>query len=145
MDNNSGDFTDIIRRLPNYTKLLYELYSSKNVPVKQKGVLSVGIAYNLSPVDLIPGVIPVAGQLDNVIVTLWSIKKVLYSLDAPVREAHLDKVGLTMEIIEEDSANARQALQDIGKGAVRLTANGAKIVGYSAKNAYVKLSRKKPY
>jgi uncharacterized membrane protein YkvA (DUF1232 family) len=96
-------------------------------------------------VDLVPGLIPVAGQLDNLIIMLWSIKKAMKTMDPAVRDAHLAQAQLTMELIEQDSEDAKKLLKDIGKGAVRLTSNGAKIIGYSAKNAYVRFRNKRPY
>lgn len=135
----------LIRKIPNYTKLLFALYKDKDIAPKHKAVLSVGIAYSVSPIDLVPGIIPVAGQLDNIIIMLWSLKKALSGVGEDIRERHLKNAGLTMADIETDSEFAKETLKAIGKGTARLVRNGAKIAGYTVLGVGRKLFRKKDF
>lgn len=135
----------LILKIPNYTKLLFALYKDKDIAPKHKAVLSAGIAYSVSPVDLVPGIIPVAGQLDNIIIMLWSLKKVLSGVSEDIRERHLKNAGITMADIETDSKVAKKTLKAIGKGTVRLVRNSAKIAGYTALDIGRKLFRKKGF
>ncbi len=143
MNDQEDGIIKLIRKIPNYAKLLLALYQDKEVPAKQKTILSAGIAYSVSPIELIPGIIPVAGQLDNIIVMLWSLKKVLKRIDPELRDRHLENAGITMEDLEADSKAAKETLKAIGNGAVKLAVNGAKIAGYTALGLGRRLFRKK--
>src|SRR3712207_5606231 len=62
-----------VRRLPRYLRLTWNLARDERVPRGAKAFLVVGGAYALSPIDLIPGIIPVAGQIDDVLVLLVAL------------------------------------------------------------------------
>ena len=55
----------------------------------RRAALLAGAAYLVSPVDLVPGIIPVAGQLDDAVVVLLAIRLALAGLPAAEREAAL--------------------------------------------------------
>jgi hypothetical protein len=103
------------------------------------------IAYSLSPIDLVPGVIPVAGQLDNLIIMLRCMEKVLKGSDEKVRDKFLVEEGITMEQIGEDIKLSEDTLKAFGKGTVKLVSNTAKLIGYSAIYGLRKLIRKPPF
>jgi uncharacterized membrane protein YkvA (DUF1232 family) len=58
----------------------------------------------LSPIDLVPGFIPLAGQLDDIIVALSAILGELKRLPVEKKHAYLSKLGLTIDTIESDLA-----------------------------------------
>ena len=145
MSNEERDVFSIIGKLPNYSKLLVKLYKSPDVRRRHKVLLSMGIAYGVSPIELIPGIIPVAGQLDNILIILRCLKKVLLASDEKVRAKFLEEAGITVEEIDEDIKLTSDTLKSIGRGTVKIATNTAKYVGYSALYAYRKLRRKKPY
>src|SRR5690606_11747919 len=60
----------LIKRLPAYMRLSANLARDPRVPKTAKASLALGGIYVVSPVDLIPGIIPVAGQLDDLYVLL---------------------------------------------------------------------------
>ncbi|HYF83069.1 MAG TPA: YkvA family protein [Clostridia bacterium] len=145
MGNEERDIFSIIGKLPCYSKLLFKLYKSRDIRRKHKVLLSMGIAYSLSPIELIPGIIPVAGQLDNIIVMLRCLKKVLNATDVEIRNKYLDEAGVTMEDISEDILLTKETLKSIGRGTVKVVSNSVKFIGYSALLGIRKLRRKKPY
>lgn len=145
MDNGKKDIFSVIEKLPAYSKLLFKLYRSKDISRRHKLTLSMGIAYSLSPIDLIPGIIPVAGQLDNLLVMLNCIDKVLEKADQEVTGKYLEEAGITKEEIKEDIRLASETLREIGKGTVRVLANTGKTVGYLARYGVKRLTGKKPY
>src|SRR5262245_55009121 len=63
-----------LKRVPKYLKLAANLMRDDEVPAHAKALLAAGGAYTISPIDLVPGIIPVAGQLDDLIVLLLSIR-----------------------------------------------------------------------
>ncbi|MGE5630648.1 MAG: YkvA family protein [Caulobacteraceae bacterium] len=145
MKTSENDIFEVIKKLPKYSKLVYKLYRSKETGKKQKLLLSLGIAYSISPIDLIPGIIPVAGQLDNLLIMLRCLEKALNSMDAATSKKYLSEAGITMDEIREDIEISRETLKATGRGAVRLAANTAKFIGYSTLYTAKKLWKKKPY
>ncbi len=145
MDKEERDIFSVIGKLPNYSKLLLELYRCPDISKKHKMLLSAGIAYSVSPFDFIPGIIPVAGQLDNLLIMLRCLKRVLSALDEEVRLKHLEGSGITIEEIDDDIILTGDTLKSIGKGTLRLISNTAKIIGYSTLYGAKRTIRKNPY
>lgn len=145
MGKEDRDVFSIIGKLPSYSKLLIKLYKSPDIRRRHKLLLSMGIAYSVSPIELIPGIIPVAGQLDNLLIILRCLRKVLIASDEKVREKYLQEAGITIEEINEDIKLTSDTLKSIGRGTVKVVSNTAKFVGYSTLYGYRKLRRKKPY
>jgi uncharacterized membrane protein YkvA (DUF1232 family) len=98
---------DLIKRLPTYVKLSTALARDSRVPGKAKVTLALGGIYVVSPVDLIPGLIPVAGQLDDLYVVLTGLQQAVRLTPAAVVDEHLIAVGLTSKSIDDDLATLR--------------------------------------
>lgn len=145
MDNEKKDIFSVIEKLPAYSKLLFRLYKSSGISRRHKLTLSMGIAYSLSPIDLIPGIIPVAGQLDNLLIMLRCLDKVLDKADPEVTGQYLKEAGITKEEIKENIKLVSKTLKEIGKGTVKVLTNTGKTIGYLARYGVKKLIRKKPY
>lgn len=95
-------FWEGIKRLPRYARVAAALIADPEVPKRSKVALGVGGLYAASPIDLVPGVIPVAGQLDDLYVLLRALRQALHSAPADVSARHLHKVDLTMAHVEGD-------------------------------------------
>ncbi|MFO7172460.1 MAG: YkvA family protein [Bacillota bacterium] len=123
----------VVQRLPAYLKLLWALTREPRLSRYQKGLLAIGAAYSLSPVDLVPGFIPVVGQLDDLLVLLTAIRKALDRLPPEVRDRHLAAQGLTLGDLEADLAAVQAALAAAARGAARATGRvlawGARLAG----------------
>lgn len=145
METSEKDIFSVIGRLPAYSKLLFKLYKCRDIRKRHKLLLSVGIAYSLSPIELIPGIIPVAGQLDNLLVILRCLRKVLNSIDKESGKRYLEEQGLEPGQLEEDIRITEDTLRAIGKGTVKIFSNTLKFAGYSALYGYRKLTKKKPF
>ncbi|MTI81777.1 MAG: DUF1232 domain-containing protein [Firmicutes bacterium] len=89
------------------------MFNSLNLTRRQKILLGAGLAYMISPIDLVPGFIPVLGQLDDLIITLTVLVKILKELSSEDRKSYLDKFELTLETIEADLQWAKRAAYDI--------------------------------
>ena len=96
--------TALAKRLPAYLSLAKRLVGDPAVPAKSKALLGLGGAYALSPIDLVPGLIPVAGQLDDAYVLLYGLRKCLTTMPAEIANAHLADAGLSIDTIDEDIA-----------------------------------------
>lgn len=145
MEKAEQDIFSVIGRLPAYSKLFFKLYKSRDIRKRHKLLLSMGIAYNLSPIELIPGIIPVAGQLDNLLVMLRCLRKVLDSIDKESGKRYLEEEGIAQGQIEEDIKLTEDTLRAIGRGTAKVFSNTLKFAGYSALYGFRKLTKKKPY
>ncbi len=58
---------------------------SRQTPRKIKGMMLLTILYLLSPIDLIPDAIPVAGLLDDTVIVPTAIAALMHFLPAQVR------------------------------------------------------------
>lgn len=106
-----------VKRIPRYLKLLANLARDGHVPPTAKAALAVGGAYTISPIDLIPGIIPVAGQLDDLVVLLLALRTAIKSCPPEVAAEQLARAGLTAEDFDADLAAVKAtAFWLAGKG-----------------------------
>src|SRR3972149_7026864 len=92
----------VLRRLPAYSRLAWALVRDRRIKRRHRILLLGGIGYLLSPIDLIPGFIPVLGQLDDLGIALWTLRRTLQAAPAEVAEAHLVASGLSHELLDAD-------------------------------------------
>jgi uncharacterized membrane protein YkvA (DUF1232 family) len=63
--------------IPDCIVLMRRLLRDERVPRRRKLLLVVLVGYLAMPFDLIPDFIPVAGQLDDVIIVAWVLRRIL--------------------------------------------------------------------
>ncbi|MHB1001658.1 MAG: YkvA family protein [Armatimonadota bacterium] len=97
-----ADISRIIQRLPGYGKLIWLLIKEPGLESKHKAALMGAIGYSVSPIDLIPGIFPVVGQMDDLAIVLYTARWILRFLPQERADDLLIKSGLTMQILEED-------------------------------------------
>lgn len=68
---------DIVRFLPDVARLFWAAARDPRVPWYAKAAMFGAVAYVVSPLDVIPDVIPVIGQLDDVWLVVKAIKYLL--------------------------------------------------------------------
>jgi uncharacterized membrane protein YkvA (DUF1232 family) len=91
-----------VTRLPRYLNLAQRLARDSRLPASRKVALAAGIGYVVSPFDLIPGIIPVAGQLDDLAALLLALRHALEGCPEDVAQGHMDGVGLTRTALDAD-------------------------------------------
>jgi len=74
--------------IPDCVILLRRLLGDERVPRKRKVVLVALVAYLLMPFDLVPDFIPVAGQLDDLIIAAVALRYVMRSGGPRLLEEH---------------------------------------------------------
>lgn len=109
-----------IARLPRYLKLANALARDSSVSGRRKTLLAASIGYAVSPVDLIPGLIPVVGQLDDLAVLLLGLRQALRGLPDDAAQAHLDRAGLSPTALDADLLTVRVAAVWLARRAVSL-------------------------
>jgi uncharacterized membrane protein YkvA (DUF1232 family) len=89
---------DALRLLPDVVRLVRRLAADRSLPRRLRVRLWLLLAYLLSPVDLVPDVVPVLGYADDVVVVAWALRSVVRSAgdEALVRHWPGDPAGLTV-------------------------------------------------
>lgn len=132
---SSAGFTALLRvemlpvlgRLPAYSRLAWALVRDPRVAPAPKALVFGGVAYLLSPLDLIPGFIPLLGQLDDLAVALWSLRTALRAAPTEVAEGHLARQGLSWEVLDADLGRVSRSGRLVTRTALR--AGGRAVAG----------------
>ena len=69
--------THYIAQLPKYVRLLAGLLVDPRVPVVDKVLVGVAIAYIVAPLDLVPEFIPFLGQVDDVFLLVLALQRMM--------------------------------------------------------------------
>ena len=96
----------LVVKLPTYARMVWGLVRDPRTPIGLKGMLLAALAYVVMPVDLIPDVIPILGQADDLTVLLLVLD--LFIQNAPP------------EVRAEHSARARNGTADLDRDVARL-------------------------
>ena len=97
--------------------ILYYTLQSDNVSLKDKAIIIGALGYLISPLDIIPDAIPIAGLGDDLAVLLYVLKKVWGDVPESVREkAHAklskwfdnDEMREADDVFSENNAWAKE-------------------------------------
>lgn len=97
-----GEVRQVVPRVPKYARLTWFLLKAPGLSGKQKAALLAAVGYSVSPVDAIPGIIPVIGQLDDLAVVLYTLRWIFRSMPPEQADQHLASAGLTREVLDDD-------------------------------------------
>ena len=116
-------FVALVKRLPRYAKLAWALARDPSLSRARRAAVMAGAAYVVSPIDLVPGFIPVAGQLDDVAVALAAIRLAMRGMSPSARADHLHRAGITEADLDADLRTTGSTALWMGKSGVRLAAS----------------------
>lgn len=105
------EFWAALKRMPRYARLSAGLARDNRVPRRAKLALAAGGAYAVSPIDLVPGIIPVAGQLDDLFVVMTAVQHAVNASPPEVAAEHLDRAGLTKAELDADMDAVRTTIR----------------------------------
>ena len=84
---------DAVMLIPNFLKLLYRLFRDSRVPLAEKAFVMGAIVYVISPLDLIPDVIPFIGQVDDLYLVALTMIRLLGRAPVEALEEHWEGPG----------------------------------------------------
>jgi uncharacterized membrane protein YkvA (DUF1232 family) len=122
-------FFAMLRRMPRYGRLAWNLSRHPKVTGRRRLALVAAATYLVSPIDLVPGFIPVAGQLDDAAAVLIAIGVALRSMQPAERSAVLAEAGVTAEDIDEDLRTIRASYTWMARNGVKLGVRTARALG----------------
>lgn len=96
-----GFLKSVIMLIPNFLLLLGRLFKDSRVPLAEKAMLVGAIAYVISPLDLIPDVIPVIGQVDDLYLVALVVLRMLSRTDDAVLQEHWNGRGDLVSIVNK--------------------------------------------
>jgi uncharacterized membrane protein YkvA (DUF1232 family) len=102
-----ADFWETVKRLPAYARLVATMARDDRVPWSARSMLVAGGTYLVWPLDLVPGIIPVAGQLDDLYVLLMALRQALRMTPDEVGAEYLERFGLDLDTVDGDLATIR--------------------------------------
>ncbi|HWH23630.1 MAG TPA: YkvA family protein [Candidatus Limnocylindria bacterium] len=112
------EFGALLRRLPNYARLAWALANDPHLSRVRRAAVLAAAAYVVSPIDLLPGIVPVAGQLDDMLVALGAIRFALQGLKPEYRFQRLATAGLTAADIDADLQTTRAIAAWMARSAI---------------------------
>jgi uncharacterized membrane protein YkvA (DUF1232 family) len=128
-------FGALVRRMPRYGRLAWNLSRHPKVTGKRRMALIGAAVYLVSPIDLVPGFIPVAGQLDDAAAILIAIGIALRSMQPAERTVALAEVGLVATDIDDDLRTIGASYRWMGRKVLTLGQKAGRVVGHGAARA----------
>jgi len=113
------EFGALVRRLPAYGRLAWALARDPKLSRVRRAAVLAAAGYVVSPIDLVPGIIPVVGQLDDLAIALAAIRFALDGLKPEVRAQRLAAAGLSTADVEADLRTTRQIAVWLGRSGLR--------------------------
>lgn len=101
---------DAVLMMPNIVKLVGRLLKDPRVPRRAKITLGLAAAYILSPIDLIPEVIPVLGWADDVVLMMFAIDSLIDRAGPEIVEEHWDGPGDLLGLVRDVVAVSRNII-----------------------------------
>lgn len=95
-----GDARALAGFVPDCVVLVRRLLGDDRVPRRSKWLLAGLIAYLASPIDLVPDVIPVAGQLDDAILAAFVLRRVLRAAGPGLLREHWPGPEASLAVLE---------------------------------------------
>lgn len=129
-DEMLAEFWVTVKRLPRYVRLAALMAGDPQVPKSSKALLAAGTAYTVTPIDFVPGIIPVAGQLDDLYVLLSALRQAIRNCPDDVVQKHLAATDTSLEVIDADLALVRKLVR---RGLAWTIRNGRKAVTGAAR------------
>ena len=82
----------MLRHLPQFARLYWRLLLDVRVSIWPKALLGAGAVYVLSPLDLIPDVVPVIGEVDDLVVLVLLCRLFVYLCPPEVVREHVRRI-----------------------------------------------------
>ncbi len=78
----------LVFKLPTYARTVWGIMRDPRTPIGLKGMMAAALAYVVFPVDLVPDVIPIIGQADDLTILLLVLDMFIQNAPAEVRAEH---------------------------------------------------------
>jgi uncharacterized membrane protein YkvA (DUF1232 family) len=100
----------LVVKLPTYARMVWGILRDPRTPIGLKAMLAAALAYVVMPVDLIPDVIPILGQADDLTVLLLVLDLFIQNAPAEVRAEHTARASNGTADLDRDLASLRNLM-----------------------------------
>ena len=105
-----GVLNEALLLIPNFIRLLGRLFRDGRAPTAEKVMLIGTIVYVISPLDLIPDMIPFLGQVDDLYLVSLVLLRLLHRTPAEVLREHWDGRGDLPGVVQKIARAAQYVL-----------------------------------
>jgi uncharacterized membrane protein YkvA (DUF1232 family) len=105
-----GVLRSALMLIPDFLKLFVRLFKDPRVPLPEKALVIAAIVYVISPLDLIPDVIPFVGQIDDLYLVALTILRMLTRTNDIVLREHWDGGGDVAVVVNRIARAAQYVL-----------------------------------
>ncbi len=102
----------LVFKLPTYARMVWGIMRDPRTPIGLKGLLAAALAYVVLPVDLIPDVIPILGQADDLTVLLLVLDLFIQNAPAEVKAEHAARARNGTADLDQDLQRLRGLMGD---------------------------------
>ena len=102
----------IVVKLPTYARMVWGLVRDPRTPIGLKAMLLAALAYVVMPVDLIPDVIPILGQADDLTVLMLVLDLFIQNAPPEVRSEHTTRARNGTADLDRDLQRLRGLMGD---------------------------------
>ena len=102
----------VVIKLPTYARMVWGILRDPRTPIGLKAILAAALAYVVLPVDLIPDVLPIIGQADDLTVLLLVLDLFLHNAPPEVRAEHAARARNGTADLDRDLARLREVMGD---------------------------------
>ena len=95
-----GRMKSFLMFLPNLVAMLARLINDRRVPTAEKALFVGAVVYVISPIDLIPDVLPFIGQVDDLYVVALCLLRLISKTDESVIREHWHGGGDIVSLAE---------------------------------------------
>lgn len=100
----------LIWKLPTYARVIWGMLRDPRTPVPLKGLLGAALLYLAVPIDLVPDVIPILGQADDLTVLMLVLDLFIANAPADVRAEHVARARNGTADLDRDLARLRSIM-----------------------------------
>ena len=100
-EDRQVDLMEYALLVPRLVKLVLRLMRDRRVPPRSKALLVLLAGYLVSPVDVLPDLIPGLGQLDDVVIAAFALDQILNRVPNEVVLEHWDGEEDVLEVVRE--------------------------------------------
>ena len=93
-------FAGFLAAVPDLFYLMVRLMGDKRVPIGAKAKLAGAVSYFVLPIDIVPDFVPMAGLLDDLIVSVTLLNRALDEIDPAVVDEHWMGEGQVYDFIK---------------------------------------------
>lgn len=110
---------DFVKGVPSFVKLLYRLMRDRRVSLFDRVLFGLTLGYLVTPLDVVPDWLPVVGELDDLLLVLIALDRLLYRTPEEVLVEHWDGDARPLLVLRDLLDRGARTLPKWARGLLR--------------------------